>query len=193
MNRVKYLGLDVHQATISIAVLDSEGRLVMQSVLDTRAVAILDFIRGLRGSLQVTFEEGTHSAWLYDLLVRRVDRVVVCNPRRNALLEGLRANGNRTLYLCSCLQSRAERQNPAFHRTTPRTRGWTSKNSRPSVMGEVFSLDIPFYRTRPFWGIDGKFSVFSSRRRPHKIFRNVPSVTGFPGFHVERCAKQFEP
>jgi transposase len=35
----------------------------------------------------VTFEEGTHSAWLYDLLVRRVAKLVVCNPRRNALLK----------------------------------------------------------------------------------------------------------
>ena len=35
----------------------------------------------------MTFEEGTHSAWLYDLLVRRVSKLVVCNPRKNALLK----------------------------------------------------------------------------------------------------------
>ena len=35
----------------------------------------------------MTFEEGTHSAWLYDLLVRRVAKLVVCNPRKNALLK----------------------------------------------------------------------------------------------------------
>jgi len=35
----------------------------------------------------VTFEEGTHSAWLYDVLVRRVAKLVVCNPRKNALLK----------------------------------------------------------------------------------------------------------
>lgn len=87
MNSVRYVGLDVHQSTISVAVLDAEGRLVMQSILATQAAAIVDFLQGLRGSLQVTFEEGTHSAWLYDLLARRVDRVVVCNPRRNGLLK----------------------------------------------------------------------------------------------------------
>ena len=48
---------------------------------------ILDFVRGLRGSVHVTLEEGTHSAWLHDLLVRRVARVVVCDPRQNALLK----------------------------------------------------------------------------------------------------------
>src|SRR6266571_3304229 len=53
----------------------------------TRAVAILDFLHGIKGTLHVTFEEGVHSAWLYDLLQRRVARVVVCDPRKNKLLK----------------------------------------------------------------------------------------------------------
>ena len=51
MNDTKYIGLDVHQATISAAVLDSTGKLLMESVLETRASTILQFIRGLRGSV----------------------------------------------------------------------------------------------------------------------------------------------
>src|ERR1039458_9344164 len=86
-NTIKYVGLDGHQSTVSVAVLDAEGKLVMQSILATHAAAILDFVHGVRGSLQVTFEEGTQSAWLYDLLVRHVAKVVVCNPRKNALLK----------------------------------------------------------------------------------------------------------
>src|SRR5260370_35372143 len=87
MESVKYIGFDVHQTTISVAVLNAEGQLVMQSVLATHAAAILDFLHGLRGTLHLTFEEGTHSAWLYDLLVRQWARVGVCNPRKNALLQ----------------------------------------------------------------------------------------------------------
>jgi transposase len=87
MSKLKYIGLDVHQASVSVAVLDESGKLVMQSVMATRATAILEFLEGLRGTLHVTFEEGTYSAWLYDLLVRRVSKVVVCNPRKNALLK----------------------------------------------------------------------------------------------------------
>src|SRR6266550_9467702 len=64
----KYIGLDVHQATISVAVLDSRGKLVMESIVETKAATILDFFAGLRGTLSVTFEEGTWAAWLYDLL-----------------------------------------------------------------------------------------------------------------------------
>ena len=87
MESVKYVGLDVHRDTISVAVLEESGKLVMQSILATHAAALLDFVRGLRGSVHITFEEGTHSAWLHDLLVRHVARVVVCDPRQNALLK----------------------------------------------------------------------------------------------------------
>jgi transposase len=92
MNSVRYVGLDVHRDTISAAVLNESGRLIQQSILATRAAAILDFIGGIRGTLHVTLEEGTHSAWLYDLLARRVAHLVVCNPRKNALMK----SGNKS-------------------------------------------------------------------------------------------------
>ena len=68
MNSEKYIGLDVHQATISVAVVDSSGKLLMESMLETRAATILQFFAGLRGRLWLTVEEGTCAAWLYDLL-----------------------------------------------------------------------------------------------------------------------------
>jgi transposase len=37
--------------------------------------------------VHVTFEEGTWAAWLYDLLKPHVTKVLVCNPRKNALLK----------------------------------------------------------------------------------------------------------
>jgi hypothetical protein len=33
MNQDKYIGMDVHQATISVAVMDSSGKLIMESIL----------------------------------------------------------------------------------------------------------------------------------------------------------------
>ena len=87
MNDAKYIGLDVHQATILVAVFDSAGKLVMEAILETKAETILQFLRGLRGSLHVTFEEGTWAAWLHDLLQPQVTRVVACDPRKNALLK----------------------------------------------------------------------------------------------------------
>ena len=84
---VKYIGMDVHKEAIVIAVLNESGKLIMQSVIETKASSILQFLHGLQGELQVTVEEGTWAAWLYDLLKPRVHEVVVCNPRRNALLK----------------------------------------------------------------------------------------------------------
>jgi transposase len=87
MNDTKYIGLDVHQATISVAVLDSAGKLVMEAILETKAETILQFIQGLRGSLHVTLEEGTCAAWLHDVLKPHVAHVLVCDPRKNALIK----------------------------------------------------------------------------------------------------------
>jgi len=83
MNAIKYIGMDVHLATISIAVLDATGKLIMEGTIATQAGALLDFIRGLSGTLSVTLEEGTSAHWLYTLLEPHVAKVVVCDPRQN--------------------------------------------------------------------------------------------------------------
>ena len=64
----KYIGRDVHKETVSIAVLNSSGKLVMESILETKANTIIQFVAGLRGDLRVTLEEGTCAAWLHDLV-----------------------------------------------------------------------------------------------------------------------------
>src|SRR5215467_14906294 len=86
MDSRKYIGMDVHQASISIAVRDTAGKLVMESLIETKAATILEFFQGLKGTLCVAFEEGTSAAWLYDLIKPHVANVIVCDPRKNALL-----------------------------------------------------------------------------------------------------------
>jgi hypothetical protein len=90
MNDAKYIGMDVHTATISAAVGDSSGKLVMEATLETKAETILEFVHGLRGSLQASFEEGTCASWLHDLLKPHVTEVLVCDSRKNALLRAHR-------------------------------------------------------------------------------------------------------
>jgi hypothetical protein len=77
MDSVKYIGMDVHKETISMAVRNSSGNLVMECVIETKASTILQFFQGLSGNLQVTFEEGTWAAWLYDLLKPRFTELLV--------------------------------------------------------------------------------------------------------------------
>ena len=81
---IKYIGMDVHKESISIAVRNDVGKIMMECVIETKANIILDFIHGLRGELHVTFEEGTWAAWLYDLLKPHVTKLVVCDPRKNS-------------------------------------------------------------------------------------------------------------
>ena len=87
MNDTKYIGMDVHRESISIAVLNSAGKIVLECVVETKASIILQFIDGLRGELHVTFEEGTWAAWLYDLLKPHVTKLAVCDPRKNASMK----------------------------------------------------------------------------------------------------------
>jgi len=117
VNDAKYIGLDVHQTTISATVLDSTGKLVMESILETKAATILQFVHGVHGSLHVTFEEGTCAAWLHDLLRPHVTRVLVCDPRRNALLKvGNKSDRIDSRKLAELLRSNLLR--PVYHEQT---------------------------------------------------------------------------
>ena len=43
MNNTKYIGMDVHRESISIAVLNSAGKMVLECVVETKASIILQF------------------------------------------------------------------------------------------------------------------------------------------------------
>jgi transposase len=107
----KYVALDVHQATTVASVREESGRVIARSILPTEPKPLLEFFHGMRGSVHVTFEEGTQAQWLYDLLQPRVDRVLVCDRRGESkqgnkgdegdadrLSELLRRGGLRAVY-----------------------------------------------------------------------------------------------
>ena len=85
-SNVKYIGMDVHQATISIAVLDATGKLVMESIIETKAATILEFIHGLRGNLWVTFEEGTSAGSQRSSTASAMKPSANCRCRRRAAI-----------------------------------------------------------------------------------------------------------
>jgi hypothetical protein len=69
--------LDVHQASTVASAREESGRVIARSVLPTDGVALTEFVRGMRGAVHVTFEEGTQTQWLHDLIAPLVNRVVV--------------------------------------------------------------------------------------------------------------------
>jgi transposase len=114
MDNIKFVGMDVHKDAISIAVMNSAGKLIMESIIETKANTILEFIQGLRGNVHVTLEEGTWAAWLYDLLKPHVTGIVVCNPRENALLkEGSKSDKIDARKLAELL--RGNHLKPVYH------------------------------------------------------------------------------
>lgn len=110
----KFIGMDVHKESTSIAVRNSVGKILMECVIETKASTILEFINGLRGDVRITFEEGTWAAWLYEVLKPHVTELVVCNPRKTALLkEGSKSDKNDARKLAELL--RLNHLQPVYH------------------------------------------------------------------------------
>ena len=89
---VKYVALDLHQASTSISIRDGRGRVTRREVVPTSTARILEVLDSAGGTIHVTFEEGTLSQWIYDQVVSHVAKVIVCDPRHNRLL----AAGNKS-------------------------------------------------------------------------------------------------
>jgi hypothetical protein len=148
----KYIGMDVHKETVSIAVMNSAGKLVVESIIETKAATILQFIQGLRGSLQVRFEEGTWAARLYDLLKPHVTKIVVCDPRRNALLkEGNKSDKVDARKLVELL--RAGLLRPVYHgenglRTLKELANQTTEHHKPLFWRDIAAKLPPLFVSR---------------------------------------------
>src|SRR5262244_4077203 len=110
----KYIGFDLHQATTVVAVLDAEGKQVLETIVATEAPAVTRLLQAIDGPLHVTFEETTQAAWLYEVVRAHVAEVIVCDPRRNKLLgEGSKADKPDARKLAELL--RAGMLRPVYH------------------------------------------------------------------------------
>src|SRR2546430_9717863 len=114
MDSKKYIGMDVHKESISIAVMNGAGKIVMECLIETKASMILQFIDGLRGDLHLTFEEGTSADWVYALLKPHVTKLGGCDPRKNASMrEGNQNDKIDARRLAELL--RLNHLNPVYH------------------------------------------------------------------------------
>jgi transposase len=137
MKRDKYIGMDVHQATTVVAVLDGNGKVIWETIVATEAGAIIRLLESLSGPLHVTFEETTQAAWLYEVTRSYVAEVIVCDPRRNKLLsEGSKADKVDARRLAELL--RVGMLRPVYH-----GHGGAVKKLKELVRGyETLSSDV---------------------------------------------------
>ncbi len=77
----RFIGLDVHMASCTIAVISAAERRLRDFPVETHGETLIDAVRSVAGKRHLVFEEGTQSAWLYDLLQPHVHEVLVTSVR----------------------------------------------------------------------------------------------------------------
>lgn len=77
----RYIGLDAHAASCTLAILSETGTRLRSFPVETNGSALVEAIRAIPGRRHLIFEEGTHSAWLYETLERHADEIVVAGVK----------------------------------------------------------------------------------------------------------------
>ena len=86
MKRSHFIGIDVHCQSCEVAVVNSAGTVVHRDRCDTTLPTLLQVIEAVRRPRALVIEEGSLAGWLWRGLHQAVDRMVVCQPRRNRLI-----------------------------------------------------------------------------------------------------------
>lgn len=73
----RYLGLDAHTTSCTIAIVGPSGRRLGSQVVETNGQALVEAIRAIPKPRHLCMEEGTQSGWLYEVLSPHVDELVV--------------------------------------------------------------------------------------------------------------------
>lgn len=73
----RYLGADVHAASVTFSVLDGSGRQIRRDVIETNGKALVGYLQSLAGNLSLCIEECEWSQWLYEILSPHVAELVV--------------------------------------------------------------------------------------------------------------------
>jgi transposase len=77
----RYLGLDSHAASCTLAVIGPSGKRLKSMVVETNGAALLEAVRSIPGRRHLCLEEGELSAWLHELLAPHVVELVVTVPK----------------------------------------------------------------------------------------------------------------
>ena len=73
----RYLGGDVHAASVTFSVLNESGKQLRRDVVETNGQALVGYLKQQPGNLHLCIEEGEWSQWLYEILSPHVAEMVV--------------------------------------------------------------------------------------------------------------------
>lgn len=77
---LRYIGIDVHTSSCTIAVMGPTGRRLRHWKVETEPKVLVDAIRSIPGPRYICFEEGTLSDWVYELLEPLAEELQVIQP-----------------------------------------------------------------------------------------------------------------
>jgi transposase len=81
-----FIAFDTHCEFCEMAVISSTGRVLKRQRCETAIPGLVAALEGVRRPRTLTFEEGPLADWLARSLRPYVERLIVCEPRRNALI-----------------------------------------------------------------------------------------------------------
>ena len=81
-----YIGADVHSNSTEMAI-EKGKKIVASYIVPTTIQALSNILDSLQGKKQLAIEEGPMAGWLYRNLNKKVDKLIVCDPRRNKLID----------------------------------------------------------------------------------------------------------
>lgn len=188
--RVKYAGLDIHDQSVVVCIVDAAGCRLHSAIVPTARAEILRALRAVRGPIAVAFEEGTLANWLRSALRGQVRAITVCDPRRNRLLlSGSKSDRLDAARLAELLRLGA--LHPVYHGDEALERLRTLAHHYDAVTRDLVRVKLRLravFRSRAIpTGGDGFFNA-RHRRRYLKQLKRRPAET----FRAEALFQQLD-
>lgn len=86
MSAQYFIAFDTHCEFCEMVAISQSGKIVKRDRCQTTIPALVEALEGVRRPRVLTIEEGPLADWLARSLRPHVDRLIVCDPRRNALI-----------------------------------------------------------------------------------------------------------
>lgn len=158
----RYIGMDVHAASCTLAVISEKGRKLKDFPVETNGQALVEAIRMIPGRKHLVIEEGLQSAWLHETLSPDVDELVVAGVRQS---RGLKSDKQDAYALAEKLRI-GNLETSVFKAPTQFTRLRECARSPMTLVSDVVRVQARIksvYRSRGVFvgGVD----VYSPRRR----------------------------
>lgn len=85
---IQYIGLDAHSSSCTFSVMNKDGKEIDNTTIETNGRLLVNYLRSIPGKKELTFEECELSSWLFEILKKEVNKVVICNPVANRDFKG---------------------------------------------------------------------------------------------------------